>query len=457
MSTEMWEFAPDGQVYYEKLLNRLLQVLIAKWSESSVSHSVTIIAFSRSFYDADQFPDGFDPNRPPFSDPLRQGFGPGCYVPGVNMAHGYGPTIHVDPLTGQYYEDFYKVVIMNYTGPDWSRLLQLLKEEFASCYEIHRWRTPEEFSSARYEICRCPKRKREVSKTATVDAEDFEDSEEMYVKWLKLPSGVPSRAKDGNILEAINVTLNVLDKHYMDRDLNRTGQSIVMMTAGCSIFNVNSKLAEITEQRMMDSGVGMDMISLSTPPLHVVPLFIYCNQSSSKTTTTISEVPSFLHKLSFSEVSGVKRKTSSEAATSLYNIPSLISTSQSKSPVWVRAGSDVLHPPSAAATLNSIAVVADPSDDSIKKLTYDVPHWVNITFLDFDCSCERASNNFSPASSAATPSPNPHKPTKQHNSRVWHSYECQFKRHQQFNPLPSFRMFDITAPSEKLTFPCCEI
>ncbi|CAH0485256.1 unnamed protein product [Peronospora farinosa] len=453
MSTEMWEFAPDGQVYYEKLLNRLLQVLIAKWSECSVSHSVTIIAFSRSYYDADQFPDGFDPRRPPFSDPRRQGFGPGCYVPGVNMAQGYGPTIHVDPLTGRYYEDFYKVVIMNYTGPDWSRLLELLKKEFASYYEKHRWRTPEEFSPARYEICRCPKQKREVSKIAKANAEDFEDSNEKYVKWIKLPSGVPSRAKDGNILEAINVTLNVLDKHYMDRDLNRTGQGIVMMTAGCSIFNVNSKLAEITEQRMMDSGVGMDMISLSTPPLHVVPLFIYCNQSSLKTETTIFETASFLHKLSLNEIPGVEPKTSPETAASFHDIPSLISTSQPKSPVWVRASSDVLHPPPASATLNNTAVVADPSGGSIEKLTYDVPHWVNITFLDFDCSCGRASNNFSPSNPTATPITNPHEPTEQHKGRVWHSYGCRFKRYQQFNPLPSFRMFDITAPSEKLAFP----
>ncbi|KAL4169152.1 hypothetical protein KRP22_010076 [Phytophthora ramorum] len=220
MSTEMWEFAPDGELYYEKL-------------------AAPAAARARR-----AFPDGFDPTRPPFSDPRRQGFGPGCGAPGSNMADGYGPTIHVDPVTGRYYEDFYKVVVMNFTGPDWSRLLLLLKKEFASYYETHRWRTPEEFSPAH------------------------------------LPRGVPSRAKDGNILEAINVTLNVLDKHYMDRDLSRTGQGIVMMTAGCSIFNVNSKLAEITEQRMMDNGVGMDMISLSTPPLHVVPLFIYQNPPS---------------------------------------------------------------------------------------------------------------------------------------------------------------------------------
>lgn len=30
----------------------------------------------------------------------------------------------------------------------------------------------------------------------------------------------------------------------------------------------------ITKQRMMDSGIGLDFISLSSPPLHSVPLFL---------------------------------------------------------------------------------------------------------------------------------------------------------------------------------------
>ncbi|KAL3656528.1 hypothetical protein V7S43_018608 [Phytophthora oleae] len=436
MSTEMWEFAPDGEIYYEKLLNRLLHVLIDKWSESSVSHSVTIIAFSRSFYDADQFPDGFNPRKAPFSDPRRQGFGPGCGAPGVNMANGYGPTIHVDPVTGRYYEDFYKVVVMNFTGPDWSRLLLLLKREFARYYETHRWRTPEEFSPAQYEICRCPK---PSGKTRDPQDEQWtaEDCgcEDLYVKWTKLPSGVPSRAKDGNILEAINVTLNVLDKHYMDRDLSRTGQGIVMMTAGCSIFNVNSKLAEITEQRMMDNGVGMDMISLSAPPLHVVPLFVYSNLPS-KTSIPVPE-QSFLRKLSFSEVSGMSEESKSlEAPSSFHGISSLMSTSQPKSPEWVRRSC-------------TSAIASDTAGDvpaeAREKLTYDVPHWVNITFLDFGCNCARATDAFSRAESPVPLSPN--------QQRGWHSCGCQVRRNQQFNPLPSFRMFDVTSPSEKLAFP----
>jgi hypothetical protein len=60
----------------------------------------------------------------------------------------------------------------------------------------------------------------------------------------------------------------------MDRDLNRTGNSIVMISAGCGVFKVKPHLSQITKQRMLDSAFGIDFISLSRPPLHAVPLFI---------------------------------------------------------------------------------------------------------------------------------------------------------------------------------------
>ncbi|RLN93174.1 hypothetical protein BBJ28_00009584 [Nothophytophthora sp. Chile5] len=478
MSAEMWEFAPDGEIYYEKLLNRLLQVLIAKWSEASVSHSVTIIAFSRSFYDADQFPQGFDPRRAPFSEPHRQGFGPGC---GLDMANGYGPTIHVDPLSGRLYEDFYKVLVMNFTGPDWSHLLLLLKKEFASYYKTHRWRTPEEFSPAQYELCRNPK----ATDAPAVPPEGAEEEdaggastqqqtdptlfspcegEDVYVKWTKLPFGVPSRAIDGNILEAINVTLNVLDKHYMDRDLNRTGQSIVMMTAGCSIFNVSCKLAQITEQRMMDNGVGMDMISLSTPPLHVVPLFIFRNQLSAETATADhvfsrrlssnleTSLPTLQQKHSFGEVfdplvggeaksfdAGLLRGSAgTKAATQR---PS----SEGIQPIGGGRAPSLIQPPPNGSELSS-------SSAANEVVSYDVPHWVNITFLDFDCTCEWAGGLFtqppSPLSSHGFETA-----SKELGPREWHSCKCQVRHNQQFLPLPPFRMLDVSTPAEKLGFP----
>ncbi|TDH65607.1 hypothetical protein CCR75_003923 [Bremia lactucae] len=439
MSTEMWEFAPNGEIYYEKLLHQLLRVLIAKWNESSVSHSVTIIAFSRSFYDSNQFPDTFDPTKAPFSDPCRQSFNSGYDPRGYNMANRCGPTIHLDPDTGRFYEDFYKVVVANFTGPDWNQLLQLLKLEFVSYHKTHRWRTPEQVSYAQYEICHYP----------DVGSDDFSEKnllrinnaakfsgKKSYVNWTKLPLGVPSRAKEGNILEAINVTLNVLDKHYMDRDLSRTGQGIVMLTAGCSIFSVNRKLAEITEQRMMDNGVGMDMISLSTPPLHVVPLFIYSNLTPEVKTATSVE-----NNLSDFIVGDVA--VASEVSRSLDN-PSFLNRtssllSQPKSSEGVQSGVYSLNRSSTSAMHETNKTIAGDNP------TYDVPHWVNITFLDFGCNCGTPTISL------------PHETVL---SGISHNLQkglpecvCQVKLSHHFTPLPLFRMFDADLPYRKIAFP----
>ena len=61
----------------------------------------------------------------------------------------------------------------------------------------------------------------------------------------------------------------------MDRDLHRVGNSIVIVSSGCGVFEVNKGLAGITKQRMMDNGIGSDMLSLALPPLHVAPFFLY--------------------------------------------------------------------------------------------------------------------------------------------------------------------------------------
>ena len=92
------------------------------------------------------------------------------------------------------------------------------------------------------------------------------------------------RAADGNVLEAINLTLNVLEKHYMDRDTLRTGNSIVLVSAGAGVFSVDARLAQITKQRMMDNGIGMDMLSLAVPPLHTAPIFMFRGRSGPRAT-----------------------------------------------------------------------------------------------------------------------------------------------------------------------------
>ena len=109
----------------------------------------------------------------------------------------------------------------------------------------------------------------------------------------------PSTASQGNVLEAINITLNLLHLHYIDRDLNRTGNSIVVITPGNGVFEIEKNLAGITKQRMMDNGIGSDVLSLSLPPLHVAPIFLYKEKG---TPSSEEEIPGFDGWKSFFEV-----------------------------------------------------------------------------------------------------------------------------------------------------------
>jgi hypothetical protein len=60
--------------------------------------------------------------------------------------------------------------------------------------------------------------------------------------------GSPSSAAGGNLLEAINLALNVFAAHHVDRDLARMGQDVVVLTAGCGVWNVDPALAQVTKQ-----------------------------------------------------------------------------------------------------------------------------------------------------------------------------------------------------------------
>ena len=146
-------------------------------------------------------------------------------------------TIQTD-VDGRMFVDHYKPIIENETRSDWESLIHRIKKEFIKYPRSLNW---------------------------NISLDGFGRSS----------SRIPSVASQGNLLEAINTTLNVLQFHFMDRDLSRTGNSIVVVTAGAGVFEVDKSLATITKQRMMDNGIGSDCISLSLPPLHVTPFFMY--------------------------------------------------------------------------------------------------------------------------------------------------------------------------------------
>lgn len=66
--------------------------------------------------------------------------------------------------------------------------------------------------------------------------------------------------------------ISVFDKHYLERSLDRTGQLTVVISPGVGVFEVDRELTNVTKQRIIDNGVGCDLVCLGEQPLHAVPL-----------------------------------------------------------------------------------------------------------------------------------------------------------------------------------------
>lgn len=52
MSSEMWEFDFFGDLFFEKTVNGFLNELFGMWKDNNCNHEVTIVMFSRTYYDA---------------------------------------------------------------------------------------------------------------------------------------------------------------------------------------------------------------------------------------------------------------------------------------------------------------------------------------------------------------------------------------------------------------------
>ncbi|TFK01099.1 DEP domain-containing protein 5 [Platysternon megacephalum] len=139
---------------------------------------------------------------------------------------------------GRFYEDFYKVVVQNERREEWTSLLVTIKKLFIQYPVLVRLEQADGF-----------------------------------------PPGYNSTSAQGNYLEAINLSFNVFDKHYINRNFDRTGQMSVVITPGVGVFEVDRLLMILTKQRMIDNGIGVDLVCMGEQPLHAVPLFKLHNRS----------------------------------------------------------------------------------------------------------------------------------------------------------------------------------
>jgi len=373
LSEEMWEYADDGEVYFEKVIG-FLRLLLAQWKQTHVSHSLSLILFSRTHAqphkqkaendaaevegeeeeweededdvdeltdedddeddDADDEDDDLEEDKEPFQTPL-------CAAP---------PLLYSMDSVGRLFVDHYEAVVDGDAPADddngqWGdRLLVSLKQSFHRYQHQMRW-----------------DRRTTITPEQIIRPHGIQQLPEQYQQPFTATL-VASSAVDGNVLEAINCCVSIFDKHYVDRDLYRTGQNIVLFSAGHGLFLVSPALAQLTKQRMVDGGIGCDLICMTRPPLHAVPLFIY-------RTELLIDPFSFIY---------ARQESTDQQQQQSDNIQRM---QQQKQPLFQRSTSLVQLSSSASGVTLSPASASPPASTPHSGDWY-IPHWISIFFYD---------------------------------------------------------------------------
>ena len=232
MSHEMWDFDSEGggEILFNRVVNGFLPELFKKWSEMDVRHLVSIVMFGRVEYRRVD-----------------------ATMDTTTFLAAPSSTVSGDQLHS--HQDFYRVVVTDMASAQWTTILEVLKREFRVFL-----RDVSLFKHA----------------YTAVDSDPSEEGRDHPPRITGRLSG----ALKGNILEAINLAVSQFSNDYIDRDLIRTGISVVIVTAGSGVFDVGAALLKLTSETLTNNGIGIDVVCLSKMPLHSVPLFRYRLQHS---------------------------------------------------------------------------------------------------------------------------------------------------------------------------------
>ena len=234
MAKEMWDFDSEnsGEIMFDKAVNGFLPALFKRWASLKVKHLVTIVLFSRVEYDTGLATDLA-------SNALQDGYYTGIQTSGTKRP----------------YKDFYRVVVSDMASGEWTTILHQLKKEFNSFrrdFSLHHQRN-------------------NTCSEIHVDGDVPQDIPSNRI------NAEPALAMYGNVLEAIHLASSQFAHDYIDRDLTRTGISIIIISPGPGVFEVDYETLRRTTEALVGNGIGIDLICLPRMPLHSVPLFKYRN------------------------------------------------------------------------------------------------------------------------------------------------------------------------------------
>lgn len=301
MAKEMWDFDAEGtgDILFSRVINGFLPELFKRWANIEAKHLVSIVLFTRVEYDA----------------PGEQG----------DSALNMEPLKRITATDHVSTRDFYRVVVNDMASGHWTAILDELKKNFRTFL-------------------------RDVSIQRFADP-DNSNSTDQTEKQIPTIAGRPTSATRGNILEAIHLATSHLAYDHLDRDLNRTGTSIIVITPGTGLFEVSYESLAVTTEALTNLGIAIDLVSLSPMPLHSVPLFKYRVPQGPSKSSWHGQSHGFIGP------SDVRL-----AATSLTSRSSQVSPKNSSLSTFVRPPSRDLPP------ANS------------KEWYYGIPHWLDISF-----------------------------------------------------------------------------
>ena len=299
MSKETWDFDSEGsgEIMFNKVINGFLPELFKNWMLTGARHLVSIVLFSRLEYDESDHKQALDPRAGKLG----------------TQASTTAP------------KDFYRVVVSDVASNDWVKILWQLKKEFRTFLrDVSIQRQASESNND----------------SSLKGGEDPTDSAKYVIV------GRPTISSKGNILEAILLASSQFSRDYIDRDLVRTGISVVVVTAGTGVYEVDYNTLKLTTDTLIGSGIGIDLVCLSSMPLHSVPLFKYRN-------------PRLLDDSSPVPTSPISSLDPDDSTPRQFHVGSLSSRSFS----------------------NSQTRYARPLPEfSVGEWSYAMPHWVDISF-----------------------------------------------------------------------------
>lgn len=298
MSREMWHFDtydggdggdPDdnnsdpmaggtggvgGDIMFNKLINGFLPELFKRWRRINAHHLVSIVLFTRIVYE--------------HGEPV----GVICKE-GMDSEEFLGTPGGIEIGEGRRYRDFFRVVITGMGSADWTSILHKLKREFAIFLRDVLVQPVLDDGDENYMTDPTPPTSSATSMISrpgtpsTLPVDKLRPNAGTPGQSPRLPpthkpsrtksiiTGRPSAAIHGNILEAINLATIQFSKAHINVDLLRTGVSIVLVSPGTGLFEVDYEMLKATTEGLIANGLGIDLVCLSKAPLYTVPLFRY--------------------------------------------------------------------------------------------------------------------------------------------------------------------------------------